>query len=676
MASERHSGENRRNNGPFQGHYNDKKTTSERQRDENRRDNGPLQGHYNDKKTASERQRGDDRRENGPFQGQHNYNKGRSDYHPPRPQTDHDERRPGCSRDTVANGSLQGLNHGHSNRGHNNQREEDQTPRQHNNNYSKSDKRPQQEGHYPKRQPRDYDVQRSMDDRERLYKNNNNSHDDNPPPQYRNHDYHGRTDDNGRNYHNPPRHDNNHNYNNQRASNRTRRQRDNNNRYNNEQPTHDPALQNAAKRIFQFAQIQHHIRNWDTDVPTTIKRNVDNVLRNINPPLINDDYRFQLSTAGIDFADDIRATTSAFLRQQLDNAKEALSTISLDTNLTHAAAIATGYTKRLTRMRPVDRDAYVREAINLIRSKQPAPNPPQPGPNTITQPTTPRQNAAANQATDSETTATNNDMDVTTTEVPNNPPAAEKAWTVVAGRKGKRRHRSDDGQHSPSIPDFTEAREPSPLSNAETAPMPPTKTPAKKRRANNYLTTPAGVKVLTVNKESFTFDGLDVSKLIVIGDSNLRNAPTVPDGLEIVSIPGGQLRHVIRAIRNYSSDSEERHLRLAVQIGINHRDNDTSEIDHWIADLQNSLHDCDSLKEFFMIGVSYPTSLNDFQMTQLDILNDSMREYIGDHHFIEPLHPNEVEILPNDRWGIHHQPATTRKIIDALAKASRHHPVF
>lgn len=434
-----------------------------------------------------------------------------------------------------------------------------------------------------------------------------------------------------------------------------------NNLNNNHQQVTDPTLRNTAKTIFRFAQLKHHLKNWHTNMPTTIKANIDNTLRNINPPLADDNYRVQLATAGIEFANNLRAITKSFLQRQLDDVINTLKTTKVDVNLSHAGDIASTYAKHMGRMKTADRDYYIRTAVSLIQPQQrpttSSTNPPRP----LDDKRTPHTNTTGTTTTNNLDNPNSNNGTINASTQPTN---EGNAWTVVTNRKGKRRHRSEDANHSPSQPPST-IHEQSARTTISPSPAPAPST--KKQKPNNFFTARSGVKVFTGNKEEFTLDGLDINKLIVIGDSNLRNCPSVPPGLEIVSISGGLLRHAVKAVRSYNNTSLDRNLRLAFQIGINHRNDNTPDVDHWFTDLQNAILECNNIKDVFMIGVSHSSSLSTIQLERIAYINESMRDLAGDTNFIPPLPCEEVEILPTDKFGIHFTPSTTKKIIDGVS---------
>jgi hypothetical protein len=102
-------------------------------------------------------------------------------------------------------------------------------------------------------------------------------------------------------------------------------------------------------------------------------------------------------------------------------------------------------------------------------------------------------------------------------------------------------------------------------------------------------------------------------------------------------------------------------------------------LEHSFVQFELAIEECNAIKDLFMVGVSHATNLDEFQTAQIAYFNDLAQSYAGDDRYVTPLLQNEVEILPNDKTGIHHKPSTTKRIIDAIASASTRplrHPVF
>ena len=453
------------------------------------------------------------------------------------------------------------------------------------------------------------------------------------------------------------------------------------------QPNNESATQSTAKLCFQYVQTNHHINNWTKTIPTTIKANIDNVLKNINPPMADDDYRLQLARAGIKFADEIRSITTEFIKRKLNYVTEQLKKPKDNLNLDSAISIATTYSNRMGRLKRSDRDKYLQGAKNIINANRSSPavannnnnherqangslQSPQKNGSLQSHQTNDRSHGHTNGSfqghpNNNSTTQSTANTTVSATNIEPQPPSTP--WNIVVSRKAKRRHRSDDVQHSPSpMMDVepTPALSLSPV-NKHTSPLAPCN---KKPKDTNFFITRAGVKVFNGDKNNFSINDLDVDKVIVIGDSNLRNAPAVPEGMEILSLPGGRLNHATKALQGYYSTRKERHLRIAVQFGINHRNDSNYELEYDITEWQNAVAACPAVKEIYPVGITIHSALNDEQSSRIAALNAAMEDYFGNDNYIKPLRHNQFELLNNDSYGIHHTPTTTANIIDSISK--------
>lgn len=181
---------------------------------------------------------------------------------------------------------------------------------------------------------------------------------------------------------------------------------------------------------------------------------------------------------------------------------------------------------------------------------------------------------------------------------------------------------------------------------------------------NQYVTTDAGVHVYTGNKDEWSLAGLSTKDFVVIADSNLRQAASVPAPFEVFCMPGARLRHLVNVVKSFTPALRSTQAHVILQIGVNNRDDCSVELDDVIEELQDVLLDQPYIAQLFFIGVSYPADFENGQKERLDQLNDAMMLFVGLDYFVEPLPETEVEILPHDRWGIHHTPGTINRILE------------
>lgn len=95
------------------------------------------------------------------------------------------------------------------------------------------------------------------------------------------------------------------------------------------EPANSMTFNILTQRLFRFLQLSHHRRNW-LSIPGTLNRRVDAFVADINPPLSTDIYRSSLSSAADEFKNTITLTTRNHLETQLRDAEERLKSTAAD----------------------------------------------------------------------------------------------------------------------------------------------------------------------------------------------------------------------------------------------------------------------------------------------------------------------------------------------------------
>jgi hypothetical protein len=204
-------------------------------------------------------------------------------------------------------------------------------------------------------------------------------------------------------------------------------------------------------------------------------------------------------------------------------------------------------------------------------------------------------------------------------------------------------------------------------------PSPPLHQPtAKKSRDADYHTTPSGVHVFLGNKDEWDLNSFQSATTLLIGDSNLRNITRVPEGLTVVSLPGAHLRHTADAVKNYKPCQQQRPTQLIIQTGINHRDDNTADIDRWLEYLLETVSENQHLGDIFLNGVSISPELTTEQQRTLSYINDSYLSYARPSkgtYYIPPLPSDEVDVSSTDSTRVHYTPGTSDRILQCIVNA-------
>ena len=184
------------------------------------------------------------------------------------------------------------------------------------------------------------------------------------------------------------------------------------------------------------------------------------------------------------------------------------------------------------------------------------------------------------------------------------------------------------------------------------------------RPSSQVMRTKDGVFVCTLmHKDGYSVVPAADTEVLVVGDSNLRRFSSIPEGWEVHCLPGGKLQHINNALQELSLRCPDNLSLVYVQAGINHR-NDTPAM------LQVHVEQLQFLNEqapfhIAVIGVPSPPSLTPKQRGNIDALN-AMMSTAFQHKFVPPLADEDVRILQNDTYKIHHNQHSCNKIMTSI----------
>jgi hypothetical protein len=258
---------------------------------------------------------------------------------------------------------------------------------------------------------------------------------------------------------------------------------------------------------------------------------------------------------------------------------------------------------------------------------------------------------------------------------PSRPVVPNTEWTTISPRHPKTgtnadaaRKRSAPSPSPTAISNRFQYLEAEDISDAEDVePTTPPPTPSKKKQRQ---VTPQGqttVKTYRGPKNEWTIQPEPPTYCIVIGDSNLRNITEVPEGWEVHSLPGAHLKDLTEAALTLDPDKQHDHsINVIVQAGINHRDRFDDVTKKEMDDLIEALCDSTAVGRVYFAGVSIPRSLPANEVDNIRAFNKYAKQVLPSGRYLEPIPDDEVEIVANDHYGIHHSAKTANYILASI----------
>jgi hypothetical protein len=151
------------------------------------------------------------------------------------------------------------------------------------------------------------------------------------------------------------------------------------------------------------------------------------------------------------------------------------------------------------------------------------------------------------------------------------------------------------------------------------------------------------------------------TRVILVGDSNLREVKSVPQDWEVHAFPGARFGHLIEAFSELEN-SRPRHLEcIYIQAGINHRDDrlvPMKVMENLVSHLRRYC------ARVGFVGVAYSSRLPGPARLRIDALNDAAKDVFG--LFVKPMHSREVGVKPEDRDSIHYDSDTVGRIVQSV----------
>ena len=392
-------------------------------------------------------------------------------------------------------------------------------------------------------------------------------------------------------------------------------------------------------------QLKHHLTNW-TSLPGKLMKRLEAFIADVKPPMPDDELRKALSTATEEYGQRISGIVRDHLNRKLNMLEtEAgnLNPLDLDRTRTTAEKYVN---KRLgKKMDDVSRQTLLHEAASKIGK-------------------TARIDAdgfVQVQRSPGKTARVNVNSNVSADE-PMTPLAPQMRGRSASGG-------SPAQSNSPLVL--------SPVNRfaqlmAETETNGETTSQPGKRQAKIVLDrvqapeptfkSKAGVIVHNKDKkDQWKINVAPKTDVLVIGDSNLRDAPHVPCDWKIHSFPGSRMSHVTKLVETLQVDA---HLSTVIcQVGINHRDDQPSRID---SDLKETVAKLQSTGlKVIMAGVPMPESLDTRREQAINGLNARLAD--GPFRYIDPVPRHLVVLRPDDwRFAIHHTEDTVELVVDSM----------
>ena len=180
------------------------------------------------------------------------------------------------------------------------------------------------------------------------------------------------------------------------------------------------------------------------------------------------------------------------------------------------------------------------------------------------------------------------------------------------------------------------------------------------------MRTTDGVFVYTsADKDDWNIAPAEDTKVLIIGDSNVRRFSSIPKGWEVHCLPGAKLSHANNALENLLLRCSDTLKVVYVQAGINHRDDDPDTYRRnveWLMTLNSH-----TTVQIAFVGVSRPPTLTPEQRRKIDVLNTMTADALVDQ-YVQPIADEHVEVLQKDVHRIHHTAFTSSKILSSVRK--------
>ena len=155
--------------------------------------------------------------------------------------------------------------------------------------------------------------------------------------------------------------------------------------------------------------------------------------------------------------------------------------------------------------------------------------------------------------------------------------------------------------------------------------------------------------------------------VLMIADSQMRNAGGFPGDWEVLVCPGMNTQHAYTTIKNTDWTKYPHIQTIVVHVGINNRrwSQETNYIE--VSKLYSNLRNTE--KNYSIVGVSIPPNLPPHEEMSLRWINDELaRKAAKEQHatYIEPLPTYQVRVAVDDKYKIHYNTDTLKKLCDLI----------
>jgi len=452
----------------------------------------------------------------------------------------------------------------------------------------------------------------------------------------------------------------------------------------------------CVKDIYRIVQLKHHESNWE-ELPKSLAQRLERFAGDINPPMVDQELRSKLEQLTNSYAESICDTVRKHIDRKLLETETAAS-VRDNTDVDRAKEIATKQlSRRLGRRMPEQRRTQlVNDAARIVGAGRSAPcitdedgdgfqrvvnrrKPTSPAPETPSKKRkhtiTPEPVSTLNRFSTLEVEAdddTEQVCDVVVNDEDDDDDASNNSQVVrsyLAAAKTqspKTQARESETQVRHDIITVAEVHVPA------SAPARPRCVSLERARtlrpSSKVMRTPGGVSLFTGEKDEWKIVPADETQVLVMGDSNLKKFTQIPRGWEVHCLPGAKLQHVNKALEDLLPRRSDKLSIVYVQAGINHRDQPTAAYRQQIEKLTRT--NSQTSTHIAFVGVPTPTTLSRQQRDNIEALNEMMSSALIDQ-YVEPIRSQQVEIIKDDFYQIHHTAYTAKTVLSSIRKHAK-----
>jgi hypothetical protein len=404
----------------------------------------------------------------------------------------------------------------------------------------------------------------------------------------------------------------------------------------------NPDFSDLCKAMFRLVQLEHHLGNWRA-LPKGVDRALQRVMRNIKPPMPNPGLADRLLALTLEFEDKISRAVHDHISDQLCRVKVESETLDTSDAPRARDLVERQLKKKLgNRLSDERREELLTEALKVIRLPRPtveegntAPTPPPVeagNKETIQVPSSPRSHVEVGE-TGQRTTALSPYVCLrrltyatVANPEPTVTPSASKKRRVTSPSQGSVPPPSD------TVMDFTA------IASDEDEPILGSQRPgprSSKPTINNVHR--------KFDADNYTINFKAACRVLVLGDSELKNLKGLPRDFQVESFSGARLGHpwLTEVLRKNTLPGSVQEIVLAA--GINDRDSDFTK--QTLPGLKECLDELRKTgRKLHFLAVNIPRHFHEESVNNLENLNDYMRAVPG-MGFIENLPYSSVKTV-------------------------------